>query len=108
MFQVPCQERAERPRCSTPGALGGGPARALPVTEQGQRGSRLPSWEETASAAGTRRQAAGTRNHRPREQGVEEITAFTIRHGYAILFGWILLDQLGLPVPAIPALLAAG
>jgi membrane protein DedA with SNARE-associated domain len=39
---------------------------------------------------------------------VDDVAAFIVRHGYAILFGWILLDQLGLPVPALPALLAAG
>jgi len=39
---------------------------------------------------------------------MEQMVSFMIEHGYAILFAWILLDQLGLPVPAIPALLAAG
>jgi len=33
---------------------------------------------------------------------------FLVRHGYSVVFGWMLLEQLGLPVPAIPVLLAAG
>jgi len=33
---------------------------------------------------------------------------FVARHGYAILFLWMLIEQLGLPIPAIPLLLAAG
>ncbi len=31
-----------------------------------------------------------------------------VRHGYAIVFGWVLAEQLGLPIPAVPVLLAAG
>jgi len=33
---------------------------------------------------------------------------FLVRHGYTVVFAWMLLEQLGLPVPAIPVLLAAG
>jgi membrane protein DedA with SNARE-associated domain/rhodanese-related sulfurtransferase len=33
---------------------------------------------------------------------------FFVRHAYAILFLWVLLEQLGIPVPSIPLLLAAG
>jgi membrane protein DedA with SNARE-associated domain/rhodanese-related sulfurtransferase len=33
---------------------------------------------------------------------------FLIRYGYLLLFGWVLVEQLGLPVPASPLLLAAG
>jgi membrane protein DedA with SNARE-associated domain/rhodanese-related sulfurtransferase len=33
---------------------------------------------------------------------------FLIRHGYALLFGAVLAEQLGLPVPAVPLLLAGG
>lgn len=33
--------------------------------------------------------------------------AFTV-HAYAILFGWVLLEQAGVPVPSVPVLLAAG
>lgn len=33
---------------------------------------------------------------------------FFVGHAYAILFVWVLLEQLGLPVPSIPLLLTAG
>ena len=33
---------------------------------------------------------------------------FLLIYGYALLFAWVLLEQLGLPLPALPALLAAG
>jgi len=33
---------------------------------------------------------------------------FLVRHGYAVLFVWVLAEQIGLPLPAIPLLLAAG
>lgn len=33
---------------------------------------------------------------------------FLLRHGYAVLFAWVLAEQLGFPLPAIPILLAAG
>ena len=33
---------------------------------------------------------------------------FLIRHGYAVLFLWLLFEQLGLPIPAAPLLIAAG
>ncbi len=39
---------------------------------------------------------------------MNEVLAFTMRHGYAVLFVWVFAEQLGLPVPAIPILLAAG
>jgi len=38
----------------------------------------------------------------------EEAIQFLIQHGYALLFGWVLVEQIGLPIPAIPLLLAAG
>lgn len=31
-----------------------------------------------------------------------------VRHGYTIVFGWVLAEQIGLPLPAEPFLLAAG
>lgn len=31
-----------------------------------------------------------------------------VHHAYAILFGWVLIEQAGLPVPSAPVLLAAG
>jgi len=33
---------------------------------------------------------------------------FLMHHGYAVLFLWVLGEQLGLPIPAVPMLLAAG
>ena len=39
---------------------------------------------------------------------MNEIVQFLINHGYALLFAWVLVEQMGLPIPAIPLLLAAG
>jgi len=39
---------------------------------------------------------------------VTETVDFVQRHGYWVLFAWILLDQLGVPIPAIPLLIGAG
>ena len=39
---------------------------------------------------------------------MHEVFAFVLRHGYTVLFVWVFAEQLGLPVPAIPILLAAG
>lgn len=36
------------------------------------------------------------------------ILQFLIRHGYSVLLVWVFAEQLGLPVPSIPLLLAAG
>jgi membrane protein DedA with SNARE-associated domain/rhodanese-related sulfurtransferase len=33
---------------------------------------------------------------------------FFIRHAYLILFGWIVAEQIGLPLPSVPLLLTAG
>jgi membrane protein DedA with SNARE-associated domain len=33
---------------------------------------------------------------------------FLLRHGYWVLFGWVLAEQLGAPVPSVPILLAMG
>lgn len=35
-------------------------------------------------------------------------TAYLIQHGYVVLFAWVLAEQLALPVPSEPVLLAAG
>ena len=43
-----------------------------------------------------------------RDLSLEQAADFLIRHGYALLFGWVLLEQMGLPIPAIPLLIAAG
>jgi len=37
-----------------------------------------------------------------------ETLDFVVRHGYAVVFGWVLIEQLGLPIPAVPILLAGG
>lgn len=39
---------------------------------------------------------------------MEETLQFVIEHGYLMLFVWILVEQLGLPLPSIPILLTAG
>lgn len=33
---------------------------------------------------------------------------FLLRHGYVVLLGWVFAEQVGLPVPSLPLLLAAG
>jgi membrane protein DedA with SNARE-associated domain len=33
---------------------------------------------------------------------------FLLRHGYLVLLGWVFAEQIGLPVPSLPLLLAAG
>ena len=43
-----------------------------------------------------------------RDLSLEQADDFLIRHGYTVLFGWVLLEQLGLPIPAAPLLIAAG
>jgi len=37
-----------------------------------------------------------------------ELLNFLIEHGYVVIFAWVALDQAGLPLPAVPLLLAAG
>jgi membrane protein DedA with SNARE-associated domain len=39
---------------------------------------------------------------------VKELVQFLTEHGYAVLFVWVLAEQLGLPIPATPILMAAG
>jgi membrane protein DedA with SNARE-associated domain len=39
---------------------------------------------------------------------VNETLQFLARHGYSVVFVWVFGEQLGLPVPAVPLLLAAG
>ena len=46
---------------------------------------------------------------RPSEgSSLDQAADFLIRHGYLLLFGWVLLEQMGLPIPALPLLIAAG
>jgi membrane protein DedA with SNARE-associated domain len=33
---------------------------------------------------------------------------FLIKHGYAVLLAWVFAEQIGIPVPSLPVLLAAG
>src|SRR3984893_14867150 len=33
---------------------------------------------------------------------------FLLQHGYVVLLGWVFAEQIGLPVPSLPLLLAAG
>jgi membrane protein DedA with SNARE-associated domain/rhodanese-related sulfurtransferase len=33
---------------------------------------------------------------------------FLIHYGYLVLFGWVFAEQIGIPIPAIPVMLAAG
>jgi membrane protein DedA with SNARE-associated domain len=37
-----------------------------------------------------------------------DVLQVVVQYGYAILFGFVLAEQVGLPVPAVPALLAVG
>src|SRR5713226_5512383 len=39
---------------------------------------------------------------------VTDILAFLVRHGEVVLFLYVFADQLGVPLPAVPILLAAG
>ncbi|HSB68842.1 MAG TPA: VTT domain-containing protein [Candidatus Methylomirabilis sp.] len=39
---------------------------------------------------------------------MENAIQFLVRHGYLVLFVWVVLEQGGLPIPAVPVLLAAG
>lgn len=39
---------------------------------------------------------------------MNEPIQFLIQHGYILLFAWVLIEQMGLPVPAVPLLIAAG
>lgn len=39
---------------------------------------------------------------------MNEMVQFVVRHGYLIVLVWVFAEQLGLPVPSIPMLLAAG
>jgi membrane protein DedA with SNARE-associated domain/rhodanese-related sulfurtransferase len=36
------------------------------------------------------------------------VTHFLVQHGYVLLLAWVFVEQIGLPVPAAPVLLAAG
>lgn len=36
------------------------------------------------------------------------IKTLFLRHAYSVMFGWVLVEQAGLPVPSVPLMLAAG
>lgn len=44
----------------------------------------------------------------PHHLTIHEALAFVERHGYALLFYWVLAEQCALPLPSVPLLLAAG
>src|ERR1700730_5988519 len=39
---------------------------------------------------------------------MDQIVAFLLRHGYAVIFAAVLAEQIGLPIPSTPVLLAMG
>lgn len=39
---------------------------------------------------------------------MQNLIDLLLRHGYAVIFGWVLAEQIGLPLPAEPFLLASG
>lgn len=39
---------------------------------------------------------------------MQEILDGLLRHGYLLLFAWVFLEQIGVPLPALPLLVAAG
>jgi membrane protein DedA with SNARE-associated domain len=39
---------------------------------------------------------------------MDDAIHFLLRHGYIVLFVWVLAEQIGLPLPAVPFLFAAG
>ena len=39
---------------------------------------------------------------------MQPVIEFVIRHGYAVLIAWVFAEQVGLPIPSMPILLAAG
>ncbi|HSU19685.1 MAG TPA: VTT domain-containing protein [Acidobacteriaceae bacterium] len=36
------------------------------------------------------------------------VMSLFLRHAYAVMFGWVLVEQAGLPIPSVPLMLAAG
>ena len=39
---------------------------------------------------------------------MSETARFLLAHGYSVVFAWVFAEQVGLPIPSIPILLAAG
>ncbi len=44
----------------------------------------------------------------PDHQAIAQTLAFVERHGYALLFFWVLAEQSAIPLPSVPVLLAVG
>jgi membrane protein DedA with SNARE-associated domain len=44
----------------------------------------------------------------PGHLSTHDVLAFVERHGYALLFWWVLAEQSALPLPSVPLLIAAG
>ena len=40
--------------------------------------------------------------------GMGLVKMLFLRHAYSVLFGWVLVEQAGLPIPSVPLMLAAG
>ena len=47
-------------------------------------------------------------HHNPWHSDMDPRLHFLMQHGYSVLFFWVLGEQLGLPIPAMPMLIAAG
>ena len=39
---------------------------------------------------------------------MNDLVDVLVRYGYLVVFGWVFAEQIGLPLPAMPVLLAAG
>src|SRR6266852_7317531 len=39
---------------------------------------------------------------------MNDLVDILVRYGYVVVFGWVFAEQIGLPIPAMPVLLAAG
>ena len=39
---------------------------------------------------------------------MSSVLGLFLRHSYLVLFGWVFLEQIGIPVPSVPIMLAAG
>ena len=39
---------------------------------------------------------------------MHELLEFVMHHGYSLLAGWVFVEQIGLPIPSLPLMLAAG
>ena len=39
---------------------------------------------------------------------MSSVMGLLLRHTYSVLFGWVFLEQIGIPVPSVPIMLAAG